>query len=96
MLDRALRKANSSMCRIKIAAISVWKGRIVYASNRPRYMRKGGGVHAEMALMRRYGKAISEILILRTNKSGHLLPIEPCEVCARKARELGIKIKTIL
>jgi len=93
--NRAIRKAKSSICRYKICAIALdSSGRVMgYSRNSPRFSRKGGGTHAEMALMRQYGKNISTIILVRTNKNGNgMLPIHPCKACASKANDLGIKI----
>lgn len=65
------------------------------AFNRSRFPHHGGGIHAEMHLMKRYGKQIKTIIICRVNKSGDMLPIEPCDICAEKATELGIKIVSL-
>jgi len=94
MTNRLIRKAATSVCNYKVAAVALdHEGSMfAYANNKPRHMRQGGGEHAEMVLMRRYGRAISKILIVRTNKSGDILPIDPCESCAAVAKGLGIKI----
>ena len=96
-LNRAIRKANVSTCRQKIAAIAYdRKGRVLGISkNSGRFPRKGGGIHAEMAVMRKWGKKINKIIIIRTNNSGDLLPIHPCDACSSKANDLGIKIYNI-
>ena len=96
--DRAIRKAQSSICRFKISAIALdSNGRVMgYSRNSPRFRRKGGGMHAEMVLMQRYGRNIKTIIIVRTNKSGSsVLPIDPCKSCSEKAAELGIKIVSV-
>ena len=54
--------------------------------------RKGAGLHAEAELMKRYGKTIDKIYILRVGNSYDALPIHPCENCAKIAAKLGIKI----
>jgi tRNA(Arg) A34 adenosine deaminase TadA len=97
MLERAIRKAQSSICREKVSAIGLDRyGRILgVCRNDPRFERKGGGKHAEMNLMRRFDRKIKTIIICRTNASGDLLKIDPCPTCAKKAEELGIKIYSI-
>lgn len=55
---------------------------------------KGSGKHAERELIKRYGKKISKIVILRVGRSGAILPIEPCKICTKVANKLGIKIET--
>jgi hypothetical protein len=95
--ELAIRKARQSICRYKISAIGFNKrGEIIgKVCNSPRFYRKGGGVHAEMKLMRTAGPGLHTIIICRINNRGDILPIGPCEFCAEKAMELGIKIKTI-
>lgn len=57
------------------------------------YSRKGGGVHAERELMKKFGTSISYIIISRTGRSGdNTLPIHPCATCAKLANRLNIKI----
>jgi len=57
--------------------------------------RRGTGLHAEARLIRRYGKNIKTILIMRIGNSGNLLPIDPCPACANMAAKLGITIDTV-
>lgn len=57
------------------------------------YSRKGGGIHAERELMKKFGSSISYIIISRTGRRGDTtLPIHPCETCAKLAKQLGIRI----
>lgn len=97
MIDRAIKKAASSPCRAKVSAIGIDSyGRVLgICRNEPRISKKGGGIHAEMNLMRRFDRKIKTILLCRTNKTGGLLPIDPCPACAAKAEDLGIKIYRI-
>ena len=92
-----INKATSSSCEHKVAAIAInKKGEVIGRSyNKPRIARRGGGIHAEMALMKRYGKVIDKIFILRTNKTGGLLPISACSACAKAADSLGIQIVSL-
>jgi cytidine deaminase len=98
LIERAIKKASKSICKFQIAALG-FNGRgelVLIKTNRPRFCRYGGGLHAEMAIMnkaRRYG--IVRILICRVGKSGLLRPIEPCACCSKIAEKLGIKIETI-
>jgi hypothetical protein len=96
ILKIAKNKAEQSICRYKISALGFNnKGELVASTvNSPRFCRKGGGVHAELRLMKEH-KGLKTILICRVGGSGDLLPIDPCVVCAKKAFELGIKIITI-
>lgn len=97
-IKRAIKKAQSSKCREKVSAIALnHQNEIIgFARNTPRFVKKGGSIHAEMALMARYGKNIKTLLICRTNKSGDMLPIHPCPICKNKAEELGIRITTLI
>ena len=97
--DRAVNKALQSPCEQKISALGFNKrGELVStASNTLRFPRKGGGIHAEVAIMRdAKKKGITTILICRVNPSRGLLPIEPCEHCAKLAKKLNIRIISIM
>lgn len=93
----AAKKAAQSLCVYRVSAIGLNKhGEIVGTSiNKHRFPKKGGSIHAEMALMRAHGKALKTIVICRVGKGGDIHPIHPCSVCAEKARELGIKILSV-
>ena len=93
----AKKKAEQSISTYKVSAIGLNKrGEVVYtAFNKPRFMRKGGAIHAEMEVMLKGGPGVATIVICRVGRSGDILPIHPCEVCADKAEELGIKIVSI-
>ena len=92
--SRLLKKALQSHERHKVAAIGLSnKGTpIASAFNRSRFIHKGGGIHAEMAIMLMAPKCLKTIIIARVNKRGEFLPIDPCKACASKAKKLGIKI----
>ena len=98
LASRLRRKALTSYCKYSVSALGFnRKGELIGTSrNRPRFNKYGGGIHAEMELMRKSGPGLKTILICRTNKNGDLLPIHPCMACSSKARELGIKILTLL
>jgi len=97
-ISRAIQKAKRSTCRFKISCIGLNKqGQpIVYSNNSPRFKRAGGSVHAEMSMMKKYPKVVRTIVLIRVGGSGDLLPIDPCPACARKAKELGIKIVSVV
>ena len=98
MKTRLIRKAMQSRCRFMVSAVGFdEKGNIVgFSCNKPNITRKGGSIHAELALMNQYGKVLKTIIICRTNKTGtSLLPIRPCNACANRAERLRIKIVTI-
>jgi len=93
---RLRRKAGTSTCKAMVGAVAVGgSGPLAYSRNRHRFSRYGGGVHAEQALMARFGRRISTIIICRVAPAGHLLPISPCATCSRKASELGIGIVSL-
>ena len=54
--------------------------------------RKGAGAHAETKLIRKFGKRIDKIYIIRFGMKLDILPIHPCENCAKVAEKYGIKI----
>jgi pyrimidine deaminase RibD-like protein len=96
--NRAINKALQSQCAFKISALGFNKrGELVsVATNVSRFSRKGGGIHAEVVIMRQAKrKGIATILICRVNPSGDMLPIEPCENCSKLAKKLGIRIFSI-
>ncbi len=97
MVSQLIAKAAKSKCKHKVSAIAFdKKGNFIARSNNiSRFNRYGGSLHAEMRLMRKYGKNIKTIVICRTNKSGNLLAIHPCNDCKEKAEKLNIKITTI-
>lgn len=96
--DMMAKKAKESISKFRISAFGFnAKGECVAkASNSPRFVRKGGGIHAEMRIMREaLRKNIKTIVICRVGRSGNFLQIEPCETCRKKADELGIKILSL-
>ena len=97
IVDRAIRKAMQSRCTYKVSALGFnRKGELIYSSfNKSRFMRKSGGIHAEMNVMLSAGPALRTIILCRVGREGSLLPIEPCLTCAQKAKELGIKIYSL-
>lgn len=97
IIERLKRKAATSSCRYRIAAIGLdFRGNVISLyTNIPRFPRRGGGIHAEMLVMRNSPKSLKTIIIIRIGNSGIVRPINPCRACAKKARELGITIRTI-
>lgn len=95
--ELAMKKATKSPCAYKVSAVGFdKKGDLVgTCTNTHRFVWKGGGLHAEMRLMARYGKNLKTIVICRVGRSGELRPIDPCNCCREKADELGIKIVTV-
>lgn len=90
----AINKARQSISSFRISAIGISKNGNVIASafNRPRFGRSGGGVHAEMELLRRGRNQIATIILCRIGKNEEVLPIEPCIHCRKIIDKLGIKI----
>ena len=54
--------------------------------------RKGAGAHAETKLIRKFGKRIDKIYIMRFGMKLDILPIHPCVNCSKVADKYGIKI----
>jgi hypothetical protein len=97
MLARLKRKASKSPCKYRVGALGLdFRNKpILVAFNSQRFSRKGGGLHSEMALMKKAPKSLRTIIICRIGMGGILLPIDPCPACSRKAEKLGIKIISI-
>ena len=97
MLTRLQKKATQSQCRYRVSAVALnKKGELIaFATNRPRFSKFRGSIHAEMALMARYGTEIHTIIITRVGRSGKVQPIHPCSKCDEVAKSLGIKIRTV-
>ena len=94
---RAIKAACRSSCRYRISALGFnHKGDLIYVStNKPRFKKEGGSVHAEMDVMHNNGDSLRTIIICRVNKSGEMIKIDPCPACAAKASERGVKIVTL-
>lgn len=90
-------KASKSDCRYKVAAIGIdYRGRVIgIAHNTHRFMKLGGGNHAEVNLIRRCPKSLRTIIICRVGNSGVLRPIKACGSCQQLCKRLKIKIITI-
>lgn len=97
VIERAINKAKQSNCTYKVSAVGLnKKGEVIYTStNKTRFMKAGGGIHAEMDVMLKGGPGVKTIVICRVGRGGDILPIHPCPVCGEKARELGIKIISV-
>lgn len=96
VIERVIKKAKKSDCQHKVSAVGLDKhGRVVaFSQNKHRFNKTGGSIHAEMWLMSNH-RNIKTIIICRVGKAGDLLPIDPCKACSEKAKDLGIKIKSI-
>jgi len=97
IIDIARKKAEQSQSKYRISAIAFdSQGKILAtAVNRPRFNRKGGGVHAEIAALQKGGPRTHSILICRIGNSGDLLEIEPCEYCQKILDKKGIKVYSV-
>jgi hypothetical protein len=93
--NMAIKKATQSKCTFKVSAIGLNKNGDVIAKsvNKKRFLQKGGGIHAEMQIMKKPG--VKTIYICRTNSNGDVRPIDPCNTCKRKANLLKIEIISI-
>lgn len=93
----AVKKAMQSQCCYRISALGFNKnGEILgSATNKHGKNFKGGGVHAERELIRRYGKSIHTILLCRCGGGGDILPIQCCETCQKIVDRMGIKVLTV-
>ena len=93
----AIIKAKQSGCRYRVAAVGISKlGDIIgCVSNKPRLAKEGGGLHAEVHLIRKYGKKIKSIFLCRVNSKGKLLPIVPCKSCKKLLKKLNIKVYSV-
>jgi cytidine deaminase len=98
IIETVKKKALKSICRYRVGAIGISSdGRILKTTfNKHRFNWRGGGLHAEMEIMKSCGKNLKSILICRVNAHGKLLKIDPCKVCREKARELNVKIYSTL
>ena len=97
LINQGIRKAMKTLCHSKVAVICFDKrGKYLGITvNYQRFSKKGGGVHAEIAAINRFGKRLRTIVLLRSGHSGILRPIECCPVCARVMRENKVKVVTI-
>jgi len=94
----AEKKARQSSCTYRVSAIGLNKRGEVLGSttNRHRSIHPvKGNIHAEIALIHKYGKQLRTIIICRVGNGGDILPIHPCPNCQRIADSLGIKIETV-
>lgn len=101
LVNRMKSKALQSPSKYKIAAAAFTKrGNLIgLQSNGVRddlVSFKGRGKHAQMALMKKYGKKIKQIYIFRVGYGGVPRPIDPCPTCQAAAEKLGIKIISLI
>ena len=98
LVDFAFRRSKKTICKFKVCAICYdRRGNLLGISyNIPRFNRHGGGIHAEMKALQKWGTSIHRITLLRFGKSGDLLPIDPCINCAKVLNKLKIKVVTLV
>lgn len=97
IIKLAIKKAKQSDCRYKVSAIGFnKKGDIIgTAFNKHFINRKGMSLHAEVNLIKKFTKSLKTIIICRSNETGTILPIHPCNACSKLANKYGIIIETI-
>ena len=96
-MNRAINKACKSGCEQKVSAIGLDKNGqyIDSAVNKKRFAKRGGGLHAEIELIRKCGLRLKTIILCRVNANGECLPIHPCVHCQKLIDKLGIKVVTL-
>ena len=98
IIDKAKKKAQQSICKHRVSATGFDKSGNVLGSaiNRPHLSKIGGGIHAEISLLRRIDvKKLHSILLCRVGKGGNLLPIHPCENCKKVLDKLGVFVYSV-
>jgi cytidine deaminase len=95
ILKRIIKKASKSSCKHKVAAIGLGiDGKVINCKfNRPRFSRKGGGIHAEMECIK--DLRVRTVIICRVNGTGKVLPLHPCVNCKRILKKLNINVVTV-
>lgn len=106
ILQTLKKKAAKSSCTYRISAIAFdAKGDVLGTAvnshadwnviEKDGIGREGTAKHAERKLMAQYSENIKSIIICRIGHGGALRPIDPCPVCAKAAKKLGITITTV-
>lgn len=97
LIQRTIKKAGQSICNHKISALGIdAQGNfLAIGVNKKRLNHKGGGIHAEIDCIRKAGPRLRTIVLCRVNRSGEVLPIDPCEHCQKILDKKGLKIVTI-
>lgn len=97
IMQRAVAKATQSICQHKVSAVGLDRyGRyIASAVNKKRFHHRGGGIHAEIELIRKAGHRLKTIVLCRVNESGDCLPVHPCDACRRVIDKRGLKVVTL-
>lgn len=96
VINRAIKKAGQSLCHYRIAALGFSKrGDLVCCyTNNPRFTRPGGGLHAEIRVIRSH-PGVKTILLCRIGGGGALLPIHPCKNCKKVLSQAGVRVITV-
>ena len=97
LIDLAIFKAMQSTCCYKVSAIGLnSKGDVLGAStNQHRISKLGMGLHAEIALVKRFGRKIRSMIICRVGGGGEIRPINPCPTCQKILDKMGIRVLTV-
>ena len=85
-----------SPCRYRVAALVFDSDGNVLACahNLPRLHKKGGGIHAELAALRKCNpKDAHTIQLVRIGRGGELRPIHPCASCLRVLKKFRIRVQ---
>ena len=99
---KAIKKCLKTPCRYKITALC-FNHKDEYIGMSSNSFRKGfynidpvtgnyKGIHAEQLAIKKYGRSIKTIIIIRTGNSGNILPIRCCSTCKSLCNKLGIKV----
>lgn len=96
LLRRAIRKAKSSACKYKVAAIGFDRhGNLLgVLTNQPHINTFGGSLHAEVRAIQNLNGVVS-LVILRVDNKGRLRPIHPCASCRDYAKRHHVEIKML-
>ena len=106
-MQKMTKKALKSACRYKISAAGFnKKGECVIVTHNKHKVPgreplqgrlPGYGIHAEEEIfVCAQRKNIKTIIIMRVNKHGDMLPIDPCDSCQKTAEKLGINIISLM
>lgn len=97
ILARAMRKASSSSCRYKVAAVGFDKrGNLLgILTSVPHLHKAGGSIHAEVRAIQALNGLKTITLVRVTGASNNALkPIHPCPNCQDYAKRHNVTINT--
>ena len=94
LLKRAIRKGKKVPLKYRIVAVGFnKKGEFLsVATNRARFSKKSGGLHAEINMLLRHGKDLHSLFLLRVSRKGELLPIDSCACCKGVLAEHKVRV----